>query len=151
VRSGSVKGPELISTGARRSAILQLSVHQRCLAYKVHERRQMIPRSHQALMETPQVPRGDLLLAEAVSDFITASSKLERAYQNLRIEVAELRQALNVRNWALSEGLSDSRVMREQLLLVLEAVPCGVLVIDREGALTRTKIWQYKLPLRRYA
>ena len=73
-------------------------------------------------------------LAEAFSDFIVASSRLESSYRDLQAEVAELSSALSERNRALSESLSENRVLGHRLEQILENIPCGVLVVDEIGS-----------------
>ena len=91
--------------------------------------------SHEALIDAPQRPASEgALLAEAFSDFIAASSRLELSYRDLQQEVAELSLALSERNRALSESLSENKVMGERLQRILETLPCGVLVVSEDGS-----------------
>ena len=76
----------------------------------------MSPGSHQALINASQRPATEgALLAEAFSDFLAASSRLELSYRDLQQEVAELSQALSERNRALSESLSENEASGERL------------------------------------
>lgn len=87
-------------------------------------------------MDPTQPPQGaeSVLLAEAFSDFIAASSRLEFSYRDLQAEVAELSQALSERNRSLSESLSDNKLMGDRLHRILETIPCGVLVVAEDGS-----------------
>lgn len=85
-------------------------------------------------MELPQRSSDGVLLTEAISGFIAASSRLEDSYRDLQAEVAELSQALSERNRALSESLSENKAMGDRLQHILEAIPCGVLVVAEDGS-----------------
>jgi two-component system sensor histidine kinase FlrB len=76
------------------------------------------------------------LLASAFSEFIAASSRLENAYRQLQEEVSELRLELSERNAALSSSLAENERMRLDLQQILDSMPCGVLVLDRQGQIT---------------
>ncbi len=98
----------------------------------------MLPSSHQIAIRTelPQPspsPAQTMMLAEAFSEFISASARLESSYRELQVEVAELSQKLAERNQALHESLSENRDMGLALERIVEAMPCGVLVVSREG------------------
>lgn len=94
----------------------------------------MLPSSHEVHIEAQRPPAHGALLAEAFSDFISASARLELSYRDLQAEVAELSMALCDRNQALTESLSVNRTMGDTLQRILEAIPCGVLVVDGEGS-----------------
>ena len=87
-------------------------------------------------MEMPhQSSRGQgALLAEAFSDFIAASSRLELSYRDLQAEVADLSRALSERNRSLSESLAANEAMADRLQRILETIPCGVLVVGKDGS-----------------
>ena len=74
------------------------------------------------------------MLAAAFSDFISASARLEISYRDLQAEVAELSLALTQRNQELNVSRSENRTMGQTLQRIVEAMPCGVLVIDHSGA-----------------
>lgn len=92
----------------------------------------MITSPHEVLIEgAPGSPAGvGQELATAFSDFIAASSRLEWSYRDLQAEVAQLTHALQERNRALSESLSENRALSHRFERILENVPCGVLVVD---------------------
>ena len=73
------------------------------------------------------------LLAEAFSEFISASARLEISYRELQGEVQQLGRELAERNQALSASVAENRSMRESLERILEALPCGVLVCEESG------------------
>ena len=85
-------------------------------------------------MEVQRAPTQSALLAQAFSDFISASASLELSYRDLQAEVAELSMTLLERNQALAESLSENRAMDLKLERILDAMPCGVLVVHGTGA-----------------
>ena len=92
----------------------------------------MLPSSHEFPRKVIEQPnQGEL--AEAFSAFISASARLEHSYRELQAEVAELSSALSERNQALNQSLSEKRRLDLTLERILEAIPCGVLVVDEEG------------------
>lgn len=94
----------------------------------------MMSRSHQVHTEARPSPAEGVLLAEAFSDFISASARLELSYRELQTEVGELSAALSERNQALSASLSENKNMGLTLERILESMPCGVLVVNAEGS-----------------
>jgi two-component system sensor histidine kinase FlrB len=70
------------------------------------------------------------MLADAFSEFISASSLLEASYRDLQQEVAHLGLELAERNAALSRSLADNDRMRAALQQMIDSMPCGVLVLD---------------------
>ena len=90
----------------------------------------MLPTSHQVPISAQ--PASPQLLAEAFSDFISASARLELSYRDLQGEVQQLSRELAERNAALTESLAENRQMRQSLEQILDSMPCGVLVLDRE-------------------
>jgi two-component system sensor histidine kinase FlrB len=86
--------------------------------------------------ESEKQSRSAVLLAGAFSEFISASSRLENSYRQLQQEVYELRQELSARNAALSVSLAENERMRLDLQQIVDSMPCGVLVLDREGEIS---------------
>ena len=80
--------------------------------------------------------RSAMLLASAFSEFISASSRLEKSYRQLQEEVSELRVELSARNAALSTSLAENERMRLDLQQIVDSMPCGVLVLDRQGEIS---------------
>jgi two-component system sensor histidine kinase FlrB len=70
------------------------------------------------------------MLADAFSEFISASSQLEASYRDLQQEVAHLGLELAERNAALSRSLAENDRMRAALQQMIDSMPCGVLVLD---------------------
>jgi two-component system sensor histidine kinase FlrB len=70
------------------------------------------------------------LLADAFSEFISASSLLEASYRDLQQEVAHLGYELAERNGALTRSLAENDRMRAALQQMIDSMPCGVLVLD---------------------
>ncbi len=69
-------------------------------------------------------------LADAFSEFIAASTRLESSYRDLQGDVAQLGRELADRNIALAQSLDENRGMRRFLEQVLDSMPCGVLVLS---------------------
>jgi signal transduction histidine kinase len=77
-----------------------------------------------AVLHSPQ------LLADAFSEFISASATLEASYRDLQREVAHLSIELAERNAELTRSLGDNDRMRATLQQMIDSMPCGVLVLD---------------------
>jgi two-component system sensor histidine kinase FlrB len=75
------------------------------------------------------------LLADAFSEFISASSLLEASYRDLQQEVAQLGSELAERNAALTRSLAENDRMRAALQRIIDSMPCGVLVSDTADAI----------------
>ena len=91
----------------------------------------MLPTSH--LLPTNGQPPAPHLLAEAFSDFISASARLEMSYRDLQAEVRHLGHELSERNLALKASLAKNEAMSQSLRGILNSLPCGVLVLDADG------------------
>ena len=70
------------------------------------------------------------LLADAFSEFISASALLESSYRELQQKVAHLSGELAERNAALTRSLAENDRMRAALQQMIDSMPCGVLVLD---------------------
>src|SRR5579863_4665278 len=94
--------------------------------------RQMLPSSHAIPIKQlgPDCVPSPQLLADAFSEFISASSVLEKSYRDLQGEVAHLGSELSKRNAALSRSLADNDRMRAALQQMLDSMPCGILVLN---------------------
>ncbi len=92
----------------------------------------MLPGSHLAPINAPSadLTHNRLLLADAFSEFVTASSQLESSYRDLQQEVAQLGRELVERNAALSRSVAENEQMRAALQQILDSMPCGVVVLD---------------------
>jgi signal transduction histidine kinase len=92
----------------------------------------MLPGSHVAPINTvgPEVLNNPRMLADAFSEFISASSQLEASYRDLQQEVAHLGLELAERNTALSRSLAENDRMRAALQQMIDSMPCGVLVLN---------------------
>jgi two-component system sensor histidine kinase FlrB len=80
-----------------------------------------------------QQARSAVLLAGEFSEFIAAASRLETSYRELQKEVSELGLELSERNAALKDSLAENERMRLALQLIVDSMPCGVLVLDFDG------------------
>lgn len=95
----------------------------------------MLPSSHAlpiaapgtALLNHPQ------LLADAFSQFISASEQLEASYRGLQQKVTYLSGELADRNAALTRSLAANDRIRGALQQMIDSLPCGVLVLDHRG------------------
>jgi transcriptional regulator with PAS, ATPase and Fis domain len=70
------------------------------------------------------------VLADAFADFSEAAASLERSYGELQVEVAQLRETLAERNRALHSSLAENAEIKQTLAVILDSLPCGVLVLD---------------------
>lgn len=84
-------------------------------------------------MQHAQAPAGPALLTEAFSEFVSASARLEFSYRDLQAHVSELTLALSERNEELNASRSESRSIGLTLQRIVDAIPCGVLVVDEDG------------------
>jgi len=94
-------------------------------------------RSSQSLqrLRTPHKPRlfeecPDVSLAHAFETFSAVAGSLENSYLQLQAEVVRLRLELSGANSDLTRSLEENRKMRAYLTQLLDALPCGVLVLD---------------------
>ena len=105
--------------------------------------RQMLPSSHQAPTFHLPAPEplpyrdGSAVLAEAFADFIGVSAKLEQSFRELQHEVAQLNGELAAQNAALEASLRENEGIRLALVDIVDSMPCGVLVLGREGRILR--------------
>jgi signal transduction histidine kinase len=72
-------------------------------------------------------------LARAFLTFTQAAGSLEKSYTQLEGEVARLHSELQHTNSELERSLEENARVRCHLSRVLENLPCGVLVVDRQG------------------
>ena len=70
-------------------------------------------------------------LAHAFLTFTQAAGSLEKSYAQLQAEVGRLRTDLECANGELSRSLEETSRVRAFLGRILEGLPCGVLVTDR--------------------
>lgn len=73
------------------------------------------------------------VLANAFSQFVTASVRLEDSYRQLQKDVLDLRKQLSERDCALLDSLSENQKIKESLQQILDSMPCGVLVLNENG------------------
>jgi len=97
----------------------------------------MLPGSHAVPINDlgPDALHSPRLLADAFSEFISASSLLEASYRDLQREVAHLGFELAERNAALTRSLAENDRMRAALQQMIHSMPCGVLVLDIAGTI----------------
>jgi len=94
----------------------------------------MLPSSHAIPMNalTDGAFPSPQILADAFSEFISASSVLESSYRELQREVAHLGAELAQRNADLTQSLAENDRMRGALQQMLDSMPCGVLVLGED-------------------
>ena len=82
--------------------------------------------------EAEMQAKNAVLLASEFSEFISAASRLENSYRTLQEEVSVLGLELSERNAALNTSLAENERMRLALQQIVDSMPCGVLVLDRQ-------------------
>ncbi len=103
----------------------------------------MLPTSHQLQIYELPLPNTlpsrveARLLADAFSEFITASSALESSYRDLQAEVVQLGSELAAQNAALEASLHENEQMHLALAQIVDLMPCGVLVLDAQAKVLR--------------
>ena len=70
-------------------------------------------------------------LADAFHAFMATAGRMETSYGQLQAEVAQLRRELEERNAALTASLEENSSIRSALQQILQALPCGVIVVDK--------------------
>ena len=90
----------------------------------------MLPTSHRVPIVTPPAEGA---LAEVFDAFIATAGRMEISYGQLQSEVGQLRRELEDRNAALESSLAETQTVRTALHRILEALPCGVIVIDQKS------------------
>lgn len=92
----------------------------------------MLPTSHQSPIEDciGALPISETHLADAFSTFVAAADRLERSHWQLHDEVSQLRAELEERNRALATSQAENDRMRIALRHILDALPCGVMVLN---------------------
>jgi two-component system sensor histidine kinase FlrB len=76
-------------------------------------------------------------LLHAFRSFAEAASSLELSYGKLQAEVGRLRRELEASHSDLANSLAENRSMRIHLDLILEGLPCGVVVVASNGKVSR--------------
>jgi two-component system sensor histidine kinase FlrB len=92
----------------------------------------MLPTSHLVpIVAPPAAAEG--VLVEVFDAFIATAGRMEISYGQLQSEVAQLRHELEERNAALESSLAETQSIRNALHRILDALPCGVIVLDRKN------------------
>jgi signal transduction histidine kinase len=84
-------------------------------------------------------------LADAFSAFVNAAGRLENSYTSLQTEVAQLRQELKKRDAQLASSLEENQRVRHALHSIVEALPCGVFVLDEHNNVVLSNPEAYNL------
>ena len=97
-----------------------------------------LPSDEPAPLTGSFLPReeGKQFLLQAFRSFAEAADSLERSYGMLRSEVAQLRSELAASHAGLATSLEENRRMRQHLDRILEGLPCGVLVVKSDKAIS---------------
>ena len=74
-------------------------------------------------------------MADAFTAFMATADRMEASYSQLQGEVARLRRELEERNAALTQSLAENKRIRTALKRILDALPCGVIVIDANDSI----------------
>ncbi len=77
-----------------------------------------------------------IILADAFSDFISASARLEHFYSDLQSQVTQLGRELAERNIELNTKLAEQEQTSRSLQALMAALPCGVAVVERDGLIS---------------
>jgi len=93
----------------------------------------MLPTSHIDPMKSLPANSPEALLAR-FNAFIESADRLEFSHLKLQDEVVLLRRELEDRNQALQRSLNEVDSTRQVLLRILEALPCGVVLLDNAGS-----------------
>lgn len=93
----------------------------------------MLPTSHFGPMNSPAANTSEALQA-GFEEFIESANRLELSHRKLQNEVMLLRCELEDRNKALERSLAEVESTRQILLRILEALPCGVVLVDNSGS-----------------
>jgi PAS domain S-box-containing protein len=73
------------------------------------------------------------LLLKAFEMFTQASSSLESAFGQLQARAQRLTEELEAKNLELERSLREKQEAQNYLRTILERLPCGVFVLDRQG------------------
>jgi len=79
-------------------------------------------------------------LLHAFRSFAEAAASLELSYGELRGEVERLERELAVSNGELARSSEENSRIRAQLDRILAGLPCGVLVISKDGRVLKTNL-----------
>jgi PAS domain S-box-containing protein len=74
-------------------------------------------------------------LADAFTAFMATADRMEASYSQLQGEVARLRRELEERNAALTQSVGENKSIRTALKSILDALPCGVIVINANDSI----------------
>lgn len=98
-----------------------------------------LPRTRQrtngAVVEINTRPSPQETLTRAFMTFTQAAGSLEKSYTQLQAEVTRLHRELQYANTELERSLEENARVRKYLSRVLEDLPCGVLVVAKDGSL----------------
>jgi two-component system sensor histidine kinase FlrB len=89
----------------------------------------------QSLQVPTDIPTDPARLAEAFRLFNQVSEELSTAYGALERQVEALTEELAAANGALRQQYQEKAALTERLTRLLEALPAGVAVLDRDGRL----------------
>lgn len=87
------------------------------------------------MVEINTRPSPQETLTRAFMTFTQAAGSLEKSYTQLQAEVTRLHRELQYANTELERSLEENARVRKYLSRVLEDLPCGVLVVAKDGSL----------------
>jgi two-component system sensor histidine kinase FlrB len=96
-----------------------------------------LPQSGLAVHPAAFGAEDEQFLLRAFHTFSQAAASLETSYGELRIEVERLRRELEESHAELARSLEENRGIRAHLDRILEALPCGVVVVSGQGEIMR--------------
>lgn len=96
----------------------------------------MTSHSEQRIRQQDGASTEALILADAFSESISASSRLEAFYGDLQLQVTYLGQELAERNAELNASLAANERMHRSLRQIVDSLPCGVLVVEVDGSIS---------------
>jgi len=98
----------------------------------------MLPTSNPAPIDLPLrgVTTSPAVLRAAFAEFSAAALRLESSYLELQKEVTQLRAALAERSQALRSSRAETAEAKVALRQIVDALPCGVLVLNGERRVT---------------
>lgn len=76
------------------------------------------------------------LLLDAFESFTRASGQLEQSHRELQKQTLSLQLELEQKNKELEINLAEKERVRNYLNHILQSLPCGVVVVDADGAVT---------------
>jgi signal transduction histidine kinase len=103
------------------------------VSQKILTQREVVIKNSRPRVQSPSAAKRSLELA--FRTFTQAAESLEKSYSHLQAEVLRLRSELEIKNRDLVTSVKENARMREYHTRILQSLPCGVLVVGRDGRL----------------